>query len=207
MIASNGARRPVPMRPDTSPGSSRRDVDANRLRFGVSAKLFRHGLAAGGFALLLSWLYPFPLRPEPLSRAVFPDRPDWAQCWKVFWHGLQPSLPQRLKRRFRVDVYSSLAKSISVHSPLSHTCGYLTGTAAKWFTPQNEDRSDTLAQFMVSLWPEERSFEADRKVSKSLQFEVHLQPRQKAIFHLSISCNSRAVHDSIGRLLADVQIE
>jgi hypothetical protein len=108
-------------------------------------------------------------RPESLSRAVFPDRPDWAQCWKVFWHGLQPSLPQRLKRRFRVDVYSSLAKTISVHSPLSHTCGYLTSTAAKWFTPQNEDRSDTLAQFMVSLWPEERSFEADRKVSSSAQ--------------------------------------
>jgi hypothetical protein len=94
-------------------------------------------VCAGEFALLLSWLYPFPLGPEPLSRAVFPDRPDWAQCWKVFWHGLQPSLPQRLKRRFRVDVYSSLAKSISVHSPLSHTCGYLTGTGCQVvYTPE-----------------------------------------------------------------------
>ena len=40
---------------------------------------------------------------------------------------------------------------------------------------------------------------APKTISASeLQFEVHLQPRQKAIFRLSISCDSRAVHDSIG---------
>jgi glycogen debranching enzyme len=31
-----------------------------------------------------------------------------------------------------------------------------------------------------------------------LQFEVHLQPSQKAVFHLAISCDSHAEHDSVG---------
>jgi glycogen debranching enzyme len=40
---------------------------------------------------------------------------------------------------------------------------------------------------------------APKTISASeMQFEVQLQPRQKAVFHLSISCDSRAVHDSIG---------
>ncbi len=32
----------------------------------------------------------------------------------------------------------------------------------------------------------------------ALQFEVHLQPSQKAVFHLAISCDSHAEHDSVG---------
>jgi glycogen debranching enzyme len=34
--------------------------------------------------------------------------------------------------------------------------------------------------------------------ASELQFEVHLQPRQKAVFHLAISCESQAERDSVG---------
>ena len=56
-----------------------------------------------------------------------------------------------------------------------------------------EGLDNTIRQTRIHCDPAPQTISASE-----LQFEVHLQPRQKAIFHLSISCNSRAVHDSIG---------
>lgn len=56
-----------------------------------------------------------------------------------------------------------------------------------------EGLDNTIRQTRIQCDP------APKTISTSeMQFEVHLQARQKAIFHLSISCDSRAVHDSTG---------
>ena len=43
-----------------------------------------------------------------------------------------------------------------------------------------------------------RSNPVPKTISASeIQFEVHLQPGEKAVFHLAIACDSRVVHDSV----------
>jgi glycogen debranching enzyme len=56
-----------------------------------------------------------------------------------------------------------------------------------------EGLDNTIRQTRIQCDPGPKTISASE-----LQFEVHLQPRQKAIFHLAISCDSRAVNDSIG---------
>jgi glycogen debranching enzyme len=56
-----------------------------------------------------------------------------------------------------------------------------------------EGLDNTIRQTRIQCDPGPKTISASE-----LQFEVHLQPRRKAIFHLAISCDSRAVNDSIG---------
>jgi glycogen debranching enzyme len=56
-----------------------------------------------------------------------------------------------------------------------------------------EGLDNTIRQTRIQCDPVPKTISASE-----LQFEVHLQPRQKATVHLAISCDSRTVHDSIG---------
>jgi glycogen debranching enzyme len=56
-----------------------------------------------------------------------------------------------------------------------------------------EGLDNTIRQTCIQCDPLPKSISASE-----LQFEVHLQPRQKAVFHLAISCDSQAEHDSVG---------
>ena len=56
-----------------------------------------------------------------------------------------------------------------------------------------EGLDDRIRQTRIQCEPAPNNISASE-----LQFEVALQPRQKAIFHLAISCDSHAAHNSIG---------
>jgi len=56
-----------------------------------------------------------------------------------------------------------------------------------------EGLDNTIRQTCIQCDPLPKTISASE-----LQFEVHLQPRQKTVFHLAISCGSQAKHDSVG---------
>jgi glycogen debranching enzyme len=56
-----------------------------------------------------------------------------------------------------------------------------------------EGLDNTIRQTCIHCDPLPKNISASE-----LQFEVHLQPRQKTVFHLAISCDSQAKHDSVG---------
>jgi glycogen debranching enzyme len=56
-----------------------------------------------------------------------------------------------------------------------------------------EGLDNTIRQTCIQCDPLPKNISASE-----LQFEVHLQPRQKTVFHLAISCDSQAKHDSVG---------
>ncbi|HEY6388951.1 MAG TPA: glycogen debranching N-terminal domain-containing protein, partial [Candidatus Acidoferrum sp.] len=56
-----------------------------------------------------------------------------------------------------------------------------------------EGLDNTIRQTRIQCDPVPKSISASE-----LQFEVHLQPQERAIFQLAISCDSRAARDSIG---------
>ena len=56
-----------------------------------------------------------------------------------------------------------------------------------------EGLDNTIRQTCIQCDPLPKTISASE-----LQFEVHLQPGQKAVFHLAISCDSQAEHDSVG---------